>query len=146
MNRVAVLVLFAIALVGCAEQNTLTMFNCVIDRPVGNCKIEGTKANPTPKLHKTGNGLRMTPKALCTQPSAEVTVKITPPNTSPVGTVIIAAKNLQNAVWLLGTNSNAADPDEIKISIPDEVADGQYHYVVVDTETGDCLDPRWDVQ
>jgi hypothetical protein len=146
MNRAAVLVLLSIALVGCADQNTLTQFNCVIDPNIGPCKIEGTKANPTPKLIKTGNGLQMTPKALCTQPSADVTVTIKPPNSSPAGTVIIAAKDLQNAVWLLGTNSDAANPDEIRISIPEEVKQKQYHYVVVDTVTGDCLDPRWDVQ
>jgi len=143
MNRVAILVFFTGALVGCADQNTLTAFNCVIDKPVGPCQTEGTKANPTPKLHKTGSGLKMTPKALCTQPLADVVVTITPPNSSPPGTMIIAAKNLQNAVWLLGTNSD--NPNEIKISIPEEVAERQYHYVVVDTATGECLDPRWDV-
>lgn len=146
MNRVAVLVLLAVALVGCTQQrpNTLAKFNCVDDRPFGDCKIEGTKANPTPKLLKTGNGLKMTPKALCTKASANVTVTITPPNSSPPGTIIIAAKDLQNAVWLLG--SNTGNPDEIKISIPENVDDGQYEYVIVDTESGDCLDPRWDVE
>jgi hypothetical protein len=143
MNRVTVLVLFALVLVGCAEQNTLKMFNCVVDTPVGPCQIEGTKANPTPHLAKTANGLRMTPTALCTQPSAEVEVTITPHNSSPPGTVIIAAKNLQNAVWLLGSNSD--DQNVIKVSIPEQVASGKYHYVVVDTVTGECLDPRWDV-
>jgi hypothetical protein len=146
MNRAAVLVLLAVALVGCMQQrpNTLAKYSCVDDRPFGDCRIEGTKANPTPKLHKTGNGLKMTPKALCTQASANVTVTITPANSSPPGTVIIAAKDLQNAVWLLG--SNTGNPDEIKISIPENVDDGQYEYVIVDTESGDCLDPRWDVE
>lgn len=148
MNRAAVLVLLAVALVGCAQQkpNTLAKFNCVDDRPFGDCIIEGSKANPTPKLVKTGNGLNMTPKALCTQRSANVTVTIKPPNQSPPGTVIIAAKDLQNAIWLLGTNSDPDNPDEIKISIPANVDNGKYEYVVVDTESGDCLDPRWDVQ
>ena len=143
MNRVAVLVLFTGALVGCADQNTLTLFNCVVEQPVVDCKIEGTKANPTPHLAKTANGLRMTPTALCTQPSAEVEVTITPHNSSKLGTVIIAAKNLENAVWLLGSNND--DPNKIKVSIPEQVASGKYHYVVVDTVTGECLDPRWDV-
>ena len=148
MNRVAVLVLLSVALVGCAQQrpNTLAKFNCVDDRPFGDCIVEGSKANPTPHLAKTGNGLQMTPKALCTKASANVTVTITPRNQSPPGTVIIAAKDLQNAVWLLGTNSDAANPDTIKIAIPEDVADGQYHYVVIDTVTGDCLDPRWEVR
>ena len=155
MNRVAVLVLLIGALAGCAEQNknaldknTLALFNCVIDSYTGPCAIEGTKANPTPGLRKSGDGLKMTPKALCTQPSANVTVTITPPNKSPPGTVIIAAKNLQKAVWLLGTNNDPDNPDEIRISIPDpeKVDKGEYHYVIVDSVTGDCLDPRWDVQ
>ena len=146
MNRAAILVLISTALVGCAEQNTLTSFNCVIDRPVGDCKVEGSRANPTPHLAKTGNGLQMTPKALCTQPSANVTVTITPRNQSPPGTVIIAAKNLQNAVWLLGTNNNPENPDEIRISIPENVKKKPYEYVVIDTVTGACLDPRWDVE
>jgi hypothetical protein len=146
MNRASVLVLLSIALVGCAEQNTLTRFNCVIERPDGDCKVEGSRANPTPKLHKTGSRLNMTPKALCTQPSADVVVTITPPNSSPPGTVIIAAKNLQNAVWLLGTNSDPDNPDVIRISIPDTVEKKKYQYVVVDTSTGACLDPRWDVE
>ena len=147
MNRVAVLVLLSVALVGCAQQrpNTLAKFNCVDDRPFGDCIVEGSKANPTPHLAKTGNGLQMTPKALCTQPSANVTVTITPRNQSPPGTVIIAAKDLQNAVWLLGTNSDPDNPDEIKISIPENVDTGDYDFVVVDTESGDCLDPRWHV-
>ncbi len=71
---------------------------------------------------------------------------ITPRNQSPLGSVIIAAKDLQNAVWLLGSNSDPENPDEIKISIPENVPHGQYGYVVVDTESGACLDPRWDVQ
>jgi hypothetical protein len=148
MNRVAVLVLLTGGLVGCAEhnKNTLASFNCVIDPYPGPCAIAGTKANPTPGLRKTGNGLQMTPKALCTQAPADVTVTITPPNTSPPGTIIIAAKNLQNAVWLLGTNNNPENPDEIRVSIPQDVENGKYHYVVVDSVTGDCLDPRWDVQ
>ena len=146
MNRVAVLVLLTGALVGCAKQNTLAEFNCVIDPYDGPCVIAGTPANPTLGIRKNANGLQVTPKALCTQAPADVTVTITPRGKSPPGTIIIAAKNLQNAVWLLGSNSDAANPDEIKVSIPEEVADGQYHYVVVDTETGDCLDPRWEVQ
>lgn len=146
MNRAAVIVFLAVALVGCTQPrpNTLANFNCVDDRPFGECKIEGTKANPTPQLVKTGNGLQMTPKALCTQASANVTVRIRPPNSSPPGTIIIAAKDLQNAVWLLGTNSD--NPDEIKVSIPSTVATGEYDFVVVDTESGHCLDPRWEVQ
>lgn len=145
MNRVAVLVLLSVVLFGCAEQNTLAMFDCDIDTYVGPCAIEGTPAKPTPKLHKTGDGLKMTPKALCTQSPADVVVTINPPNKSPPGTVIIAAKNLQNAVWLLGTNSDPDNPDEIRISIPEGVEKKKYYYVVVDTETGDCLDPRWHV-
>ena len=144
MNRVAVLVFISIALVGCAKKNTLTDFDCTIDLYRGPCVISGTPATPTLGIRKTANGLVVTPKALCTQPSADVTVTITPPDTSPPGTVIIAAKNLQNAVWLLGANND--DPNEIEVSIPENVKEGEYHYVVIDSVTGDCLDPRWDVE
>ena len=146
MNRVGVLVLLSVVLSGCAEQNTLTLFNCEIDPYPGPCVIAGTPASPTLGIRKTGNGLQVTPKALCTKASANVTATITPPNSSPPGTVIIAAKDLQNAVWLLGTNSDPDNPDVIRISIPEEVEKKNYHYVVVDTVTGNCLDPRWEVQ
>lgn len=148
MNRIAALVLLTVAMVGCVQQrpNTLAMFSCQDDRPFGDCVVAGSKAKPELTLHKAAGGLGMTPKAVCTKASAEVTVKITPRNQSPLGSVIIAAKDLQNAVWLLGSNSDPERPDEIRISIPENVAVGQYEYVVVDTESGDCLDPRWDVQ
>ena len=146
MKRMTVLLFLSTALFGCAEQNTLAMFDCKIDKPDRECTIAGSKANPTPKLHKTGNGLNMTPKALCTEAGADVTVEITPAGSSPVGTVIVAAKNLSNAVWLLGSNNDPGSPDKINISIPEEVRDGNYQYVVIDTATGKCLDPRWDVQ
>ncbi len=146
MKRLAGLALISTALAGCSGYNQLTAFGCEVDRPIGVCKIEGSKANPTPKLHKTGNGLNMTPKSLCTEPGANVTITITPTGSSDLGTVLVAAKNLQKAVWFLGSNDDPANPDQIKITIPAEAPEGNYEYVVVDRASGKCLDPRWEVQ
>lgn len=146
MKRLAGLALLSIALTGCTGQAQLLAFGCDVDRPVRKCTIEGSKSNPTPKLHKTGSGLTMTPKSLCTEPGADVIVSITPPGSSPLGTVIIASKRLQDAVWFVGSNNDPANPDQIKISIPPKADKGNYEYVIVDTATDKCLDPRWEVQ
>ena len=126
-----------------AEHSSLAQENCKDDRPYGACIVEGTPANPMSTFNK--QALTMNPKALCTEPGAEVEIRITPRRQSPPDSIRIVAKDDSNEDWLRGSNDDPDNPDTIRIKIPDDVADGNYDFYVVDEDTGQCLDPRWEV-
>ena len=144
MKILAIVAVVLVLTAGCAPQNNLTLFGCKIDRPSKNCSVSGSPANPDLNFNK--NGLVINPNNVCTEKGAEVTIKITPANQSPLGTIIVFAKIPISNPWLIGSNNDPANPDTIKIKIPDSVPDGDYDYLIFDTVTGNCLDPRWEVQ
>ena len=167
MKRLTILIMLAGLLAGCTGPNTLALYGCTIERPAAQqpssivrqnntalsrrsessssraaSRVSNSKANPDLNFNK--NGLVMTPNNVCTEAGAQVEINITPVGSSDPGTIVVVAKNPVNSIWLLGTNSD--DPDKISITIPEKVPDGRYDYLVVDTATGRCLDPRWEVE
>ena len=91
-------------------------------------------------------GLTAQPIKLCVDQGDKVTINIKPPGESAPGTVIALAKNPKAGIWLVGSNSDPLNPDKITIEIPEWVNDGEYPYLFLDTATGACLDPRWEVK
>lgn len=89
--------------------------------------------------------LNAVPNNLCVPKDVDVEIRITPVNQSLPNSVFVFLKEPSAGDWLIGSNSDAANPDTIVIHVPATAQSRPYDFIIFDTGTGDCLDPRWEV-